>query len=48
VRAQADLQAGRPIDGRTNRPGRPTGLATPAVPVDLFEPTSPPLPPKTG
>jgi hypothetical protein len=48
VRAQADLQAGRAIDGIANRAGRPTGLATPAVPVDLFEPVAPPLPPKTG
>lgn len=48
VRAQANLQAGRPIDGRANRQGRPNGFATPAMPIDLFEPTSPPLPPKTG
>jgi hypothetical protein len=43
VRAQAGLQAGRPIDGRARRPARPTGLA---APIELFEPAS--SPPKTG
>ena len=47
VRAQTGLQAGRPIDGE-GRPGRADGLATPSVPVDLFERPPPPLLPKTG
>jgi hypothetical protein len=47
VRAQAGLQAGRPIDG-THRPGDRNGLATPSVPVELFERPPPPLLPKTG
>jgi hypothetical protein len=46
MRAQAGLQAGRPIDGRARRPARPTGLAAPAAPIELFEPAS--SPPKTG
>jgi hypothetical protein len=46
MRAQAGLQAGRPIDGRAKRPARPTGLAAPAAPIELFEPAS--SPPKTG
>lgn len=48
VRAQADLQAGRPIDGKANGTRRPGGLATPSLPVELFERPPAPLPPKTG
>ena len=47
ARAQAGLQAGRPIDGKS-RPGDSDGLAAPSVMVELFERTLPPLPPKTG
>jgi hypothetical protein len=48
VRAQANLQAGKPIDGERNPSARPNGHATPSVPVTLFERPPPPLPPKTG
>jgi hypothetical protein len=48
VRAQADLQQGKPIDGTSNPSVRPNGLAMPSVPVQLFERPPPPLPPKTG
>lgn len=47
ARAQAGLQAGTPIDGKS-RPGDQDGFATPSVTVELFERTPPPLPPKTG
>jgi len=47
ARAQAGLQDGRPIDGKS-RPGDRKGVATPSVTVELFERTPPPLPPKTG
>jgi hypothetical protein len=47
ARAQAGLQDGRPIDGRS-RAGDPNSLATPSATVDLFERVPAPLPPKTG
>jgi hypothetical protein len=46
VRAQADLQAGKPIEGKA--PSHPSGLATPSLPVELFERPLASLPPKTG
>ena len=45
--AQAGLQDGRPIDGKS-RPGNRNGVATPSVTVELFERRPPPLPPKTS
>lgn len=48
VRAQADLQEGKPIDGTVNPSVHPNGLATPSAPVQLFERPPPPLLPKTG
>jgi hypothetical protein len=47
ARAQAGLQDGLPIDGKS-RPGDQNGFATPAVTVELFERLPPPLPPKTS
>jgi hypothetical protein len=47
ARAQASLQDGRPIDGRS-RPGEQNGFATPSVTVELFERVPAPLPPKAG
>jgi hypothetical protein len=44
--AQADLQAGKRIDGA--RPADANGLAMPAAPIELFERPPPPLVPKTG
>jgi hypothetical protein len=48
VRAQAGLEAGLPIDGRSEPASRPDGFATPSASIELFERTPPPLPPKTG
>lgn len=47
ARAQAGLEDGRPIDGRS-RPGGRDGFATPSASVELFERVPPPLPPKPG
>jgi len=46
--AQAELQAGKKIDGKTTR--RPTNSHTVMqdAPIQLFEHVPPPLPPKTG
>lgn len=44
--AQADLQAGKRIDGA--RPADSNGLAMPTAPIELFERHPPPLVPKTG
>jgi hypothetical protein len=46
--AQADLQAGKRVDGALARPPESNGVAVPAAPVELFERPPPPLLPKTG
>lgn len=48
VRAQAGLQAGVPIDGRSRPSSRPQGYATPSASIELFERPPPSLPPKSG
>lgn len=47
VRAQAQLQAGQAVDGRTARSHRqPGGLTSRTVEVELYEAPATPLPPK--
>lgn len=47
ARAQAGLEDGRPIDGRS-RPGDRNGLVPPSAAIELFERVPSPTPPKTG
>ncbi|MEM7021412.1 MAG: hypothetical protein AAF637_02360 [Pseudomonadota bacterium] len=48
ARAQAGLEAGKPIDGKLDPEGDPNGHASTSPPVQLFERALSPLPPKTG
>jgi len=46
--AQADLQAGKQIDGALTRPSGSHDITIPSAAIELFERPPPPLIPKTG